>query len=237
MDLARHLRITPQALHRHLNALIKEGLIEKRGRPPVTRYSLADAPDFGRAKSWFLSLRSPRPADEVCETRDVFSGRLSRLRTRSREGVGPNELSLIIAISGEIGNNSFDHNLGQWRDVPGCWFEHQIRRGILWILIADRGQGIWRSLTSVAPEIGSDQEELDQAFSVRITGRAPEKRGNGLKYVKQVINGGPGRGLACRSGAGLLSFGEMRLDCEQVMGKRSGKMVGTITLCAWRIGL
>ena len=31
--------------------------------------------------------------------------------------------SVIIAITGEIGNNSFDHNLGKWPDTPGIFLD------------------------------------------------------------------------------------------------------------------
>src|SRR3989338_11457838 len=30
-----------------------------------------------------------------------------------------NIFPLIVAVAGEIGNNSFDHNLGNWPDIPG----------------------------------------------------------------------------------------------------------------------
>jgi hypothetical protein len=38
-DLARRLGITPQALHRHLKTLCQQGLLEKQGTPPHTRYA------------------------------------------------------------------------------------------------------------------------------------------------------------------------------------------------------
>ncbi len=39
-DLTLRLGISPQALHRHLLALVRDGLIKKVGSPPQTRYQL-----------------------------------------------------------------------------------------------------------------------------------------------------------------------------------------------------
>ena len=40
--LAEQFRISPQMVHRHLNVLLQEGLIEKLGRPPKVLYQAAD---------------------------------------------------------------------------------------------------------------------------------------------------------------------------------------------------
>jgi hypothetical protein len=39
----------------------------------------------------------------------------------------------------------------------------------------------------VRPELSSDAEALRIAFTERISGRAPEQRGNGLKFVRSVL--------------------------------------------------
>ena len=54
------------------------------------------------------------------------------------------------------------------------------------IVIADRGQGILSSIQKVKPEVKSDVEALKVAFTEVISGRYPEKRGNGLKFVTKV---------------------------------------------------
>ena len=41
VDLALHLGITTQALHRHLRTLTEQGVLVKKGQPPHTVYELA----------------------------------------------------------------------------------------------------------------------------------------------------------------------------------------------------
>ena len=141
---------------------------------------------------------------------------------------------MVIAIAGEIGNNSFDHNLGQWKDLPGCWFEIERTRRRLWVLIADRGQGIYHSLVRVYPRIPTEQIAVEKAFHETISGRAPEQRGNGLKFVKKVVTEA-GAGLACRSGSGAVHFGDLGENCFTVLEPVKKQKVGTITLIAWTL--
>ncbi len=93
--------------------------------------------------------------------------------------------SLIVAAVGEIGNNSFDHNLGNWPDIPGIFFGADLAKRQ--IVLADRGQGILKTLKRVKPELQNDEQALRTAFTEIISGRAPEERGNGLKFVKKII--------------------------------------------------
>jgi hypothetical protein len=92
---------------------------------------------------------------------------------------------LISAIVGEIGNNSFDHNLGNWTDIPGVFFGYDLNKRE--VVLADRGQGVLKTLQRVRPQLSSDEQALKVAFSEIISGRAPEARGNGLKFVKKIV--------------------------------------------------
>lgn len=79
-------------------------------------------------------------ADQYCQTRDVFEGRLARLLTYARgAGLPEADSALLTAVAGEIGNNSFDHNLGHWRDQPGCYFAFTLEAPTLLVWVADRG--------------------------------------------------------------------------------------------------
>src|SRR5262249_38743779 len=121
------LHISAQALHRHLRSLVEQGMLEVRGVPPFTEYAIAGSPDFSKAAAWLNARQgSSGPAEFICETREIFSARLPHLKTLIRSGLPEQLLPVVIATAGEIGSNSFDHNLGQWRDVPGCWFETQV---------------------------------------------------------------------------------------------------------------
>ncbi|MBI4348013.1 MAG: winged helix-turn-helix transcriptional regulator [Elusimicrobia bacterium] len=234
-DLAAKLKITPQAVHRHLRALLAEGSLERRGRGPKTRYTIAGAPELRRAATWCSAASAPAnsPADAVCETRDVFAARLTRLGALTAQGLPESELPLVIAAAGEIGNNCFDHNLGNWRDVPGCWFEAQTTGGRLWLCLADRGQGIFRTLRRADPTIPDEQAAVEAAFERTLSGRAPENRGNGLKFVRNIVLGSEKRGLACRSGGGLVEYGRLGPACRKELAGLEAR--GTITLLLWSL--
>lgn len=235
VELVRTLQISPQAIHRQLKSMVQEGVLACQGRPPLTYYVLANVPDFSAAFAWLKAKHLNESPVSVCETRDILSARLGQLKTLVKEGLSIEKLPLVIATVGEIGNNSFDHNLGQWRDMPGCWFETQITGTRAWVCIADRGQGIFHSLSRVVPAIKNDQDALEIAFEKHVSGRAPEKRGNGLKFVKKNIIQMENSGLACFSGRGRLRFGMRAKSCEEVLMKGLSGVKGTVTLLAWEL--
>lgn len=124
------------------------------------------------------------------ETRDIFQARLEYMtHTLLRQGGIPTEqVYLVAALAGEIGNNSFDHNLGKWKDVPGIFFDYNFSPdNHLTIALADRGQGIFTTLKKVKSSLTTDQEALETAFKEKLSGRAPENRGNGLKFVRKSV--------------------------------------------------
>lgn len=141
---------------------------------------------FALAKDWILSAPTTPKPEFYCPTSSEFRGRLSKLQVglEKREDLR-NYYPLIIAIVGEIGNNSFDHNLGNWPDIPGIYFSFDANKGQ--VVLTDRGQGVLRTLKKVKSSIRNDEEALRVAFTEKISGRAPESRGNGLKFVLQVI--------------------------------------------------
>jgi len=125
-----------------------------------------------------------------CSNSAVFQARLTKLETLLMQKPGLEKLfSIIVAIVGEIGNNSFDHNLGKWPDVPGIFFGFDINKRQ--IVLADRGLGILETLRQVRPGLQNHIEALDVAFNEIISGRSPEKRGNGLKFVHNVTIANP----------------------------------------------
>lgn len=103
----------------------------------------------------------------------------------------------------------------------------------MWVLLADRGQGIPRSLAAVAPYITDDQVAVETAFRETISGRAPERRGNGLKFVREVIESRLRRGLACRSATGQIHLGDLGEHCSAVLTSIARKKGRTITLFVW----
>ena len=141
------------------------------------------------ALEWAIAQTGTPPTDEVyCPARDVAQARVARLQLMlERGGWDETQAALITAILGEITGNCFDHNLGQWRDVPGCWFEYQVTGDVMVAEVADRGQGILGSLRQVRPQLQDHHEALHLAFTEQLSGRAPEKRGNGLKFVMRSL--------------------------------------------------
>ena len=128
-------------------------------------------------------------SDYYCETRDIFQARLDRMTDDllANNSIKEEKVYLISAVVGEIGNNSFDHNLGNWSDVMGTFFAYDFISSELKIVLADRGQGVLETLKKVKPELKNDSEALKTAFTERISGRAPEARGNGLKFSRESV--------------------------------------------------
>ncbi len=138
------------------------------------------------ARVWAESPMAPElSSEQYCYTHDIFKARLDAMSIIfNRDANVKNIAPLIIAITGEIGNNSFDHNFGNWPDVPGIFFDYNIDKRI--IILADRGLGIRATLLRVRPHLKNDIDALTVAFKERVSGRAPEQRGNGLKFVHNV---------------------------------------------------
>lgn len=121
-----------------------------------------------------------------CATSDVFSTRLERLKNdlQKIDDLGIH-YSLLTSMVGEIGDNSYAHNLGNWPDILGIFFAYDL--GKREIVLADRGRGILKTLKPIRPELQSHEESLRVAFTEIVSGRFPERRGNGLKSVARNI--------------------------------------------------
>ncbi len=139
------------------------------------------------AREWVESKKPVEAAKEYyCQTRDIFNARVIRISKEAMNNSIPKNLAdLLTAIMGEVGNNSYDHNIGKWKDVPGTFFAHDLNNKK--IVLADRGQGILSTLKKVRPSLKNDEEAVYTAFTEKLSGRAPESRGNGLKFVRSAI--------------------------------------------------
>lgn len=177
------------------------------------------------ARSWVEATHAAAPnADVYCQTRDVFQARLETFQSKLGR-ISPIEtVSLVTAVAGEIGNNSFDHNLGNWPDLPGILFSYSIRNRK--VALADRGQGIFTTLKRVRAELTSSSEAMKVAFTETISGRYPEARGNGLKFVRQIIIKNPFSLYFQTGNAELyLKQGDNDLDIRQAKTSISGCLV------------
>lgn len=136
---------------------------------------------------WASAEIGEEPPDTFyCQNSSIFQARLAIMEAElGRIESLKKNYSLLVAVTGEIGNNAFDHNIGNWPDVPGLFFGYNLKSRE--IFLADRGQGILKTLKRVKPELANDQSALTTAFTEILSGRSPESRGNGLKYVARII--------------------------------------------------
>ncbi len=172
---------------------------------------------FMTAKAWAFATNPFEPEkDFYCSNSSVFQARFVRLESTLKNIPEFNTMfSLITSVVGEIGNNSFDHNLGRWLDIPGIFFTYNINKRM--VVLADRGNGILQTLKRVRPELKDDRNALEVAFTEIITGRAPEKRGNGLKFVRKAI-GQSGMSLVFQTGDAQLT---LRAHSEELHFKKA----------------
>ena len=137
--------------------------------------------------AWVASAFPPElPSKYYCERSDRFTSRLAKMGTelQSVGHVSEDLASLLTQVVGEIGDNSFAHNIGNWPDVLGIFYGYDLLKRI--IVLADRGRGIKITLKRVRPNLETDMDALNVAFTEIVSGRNPEKRGNGLKVVRRV---------------------------------------------------
>ncbi len=143
--------------------------------------------------AWKWMSTSPEDAQKesgyYCPTRDVFEARNDKTPEELiRNGMNDGLAYLIYSMLGELGNNSFDHNLANWPNIAGVFFgaEYDGKKGQA--IIADRGLGVLNTLRKAAPDLKDDAEALEMAFTKKISSRVLENRGNGLKFVKNNVN-------------------------------------------------
>jgi excisionase family DNA binding protein len=144
---------------------------------------------FKLAEEWAIS-GAEFSKDYYCQESSVFLPRIAKmtgLMIQNKEA--KNLFSQLGSVAGEIGNNSYDHNIGQWPDTPGIFFGYDLNKKQ--IVLADRGVGILETLKRVRPELKNHKEALEVAFTEMVSGRKPESRGNGLKYVRKIVSENP----------------------------------------------
>lgn len=155
--------------------------------------------------AWAASNQAPEiPNQYYCERQDRFTSRLEKMSIELLRVFGSDSIdliSLVTLVAGEIGDNSFAHNIGNWTDVTGIFYAYDIDKR--YIVMADRGRGVRMTLSRVRPGITSDVEALNIAFTEIISGRDPEKRGNGLKVVRSIAQSNV-IGLSFQSGIGMV---------------------------------
>lgn len=193
-EAARHLEVSIDTLRRWDES---GKLRATRKSPGGTRYYSKESLDiflhelFQMAYEWAMSPSPTEiPHHFYSPDSSTFQARLIKMQNLLATIPSVTKiLSLLVAITGEIGNNSFDHNIGNWPDRPGIFYAYDTNKGI--IVLADRGLGILKTLQRVRPSLDNHRDAVRVAFTEMISGRAPEDRGNGLKFVRKVITENP----------------------------------------------
>jgi len=161
-----------------------------------------------------------------CSTRDQFDGRLGRFVSMFQHfGMNENEAKRATSLIGELGNNTFDHNLGNWpTDVSGCIIAAQNYPNLkrIQVAVGDPGVGFLGSLKAAFPELSSDIEAIKKGLGGN-TGRIGEVRGNGLRIIQSwTIDNFSGM-LAILSGEGFV-----QVEKDRMMEKKANKVLGTV---------
>jgi len=161
-----------------------------------------------------------------CRFKDIFNARLDNfVRLFTNFGLDKNQTGLVVALVGELGNNTFDHNLGNWpTDISGCFITAQNypRQGRLEFVIGDPGIGFLGSLKNKFPELKDDVSAIKCGLAGN-TGWIGVNRGNGLRFVQEWTLGKFSGNVIIHSGAGLVKVGGNGMECKKVP-----RILGTI---------
>lgn len=240
-DIIKMSGISFQAVHRHLRALVKEGTLTAQGKPPATRYFAKAFPRHEESvrldsvRAWHAAKTPPKDTGGIlCSMPEDLFRRFELTADIVARLLPKAELSALLDVMARLAGNAFDHNDGHWHEAPGCWLETQLVGKRLWICVADRGQGVLRSLRRAHPDIPDEQAALAAAFERTISGSG--RKGEGLKKVRATVMTGE-RGIACRSGRGLsegiVHYGKLGSECRAELARLPASPYGTIALVAW----
>lgn len=158
--------------------------------------------------------------------RDEFNAKLSRFLSMFKNfGLSQDDSSKATALVGELGNNVFDHNSGNWpTDVVGCIIaaQHYPDLRTIEVTVGDPGVGFYGSLKAAFPELRNDLEAIKKGLAGN-TGRIGEVRGNGLKLIQQwTIQDFSGK-VMIHSGEGLVT-----VDRNEMKEYTVNRILGTL---------
>ena len=161
-----------------------------------------------------------------CFYRDEFNARLSYFIEMFKDfGLTESDAQRATALVGELGNNVFDHNLGNWpTSISGCIIAagHYPDTHTIEIAVGDPGAGFYRSLKTAFPKITSDKEAIKLGLAGN-TGRVGEARGNGLRLTQLWTIQNFSGSVMIHSGDGLVI-----VDKSGMEEKTVNKILGTV---------
>ncbi len=140
-------------------------------------------------------------------------------------GLNDEDAHRALIIVGELGNNVFDHNLGNWpTNFSGSIIAAQNypRLNRIEMIVADAGVGFLGSLRNAFPDLTTDIAAIKKGLEGN-TGRIGENRGNGLKTIQKWTIGNFHGILTIHSGGGLV-----QVDENGTQEKEVAPIVGTL---------
>ncbi|OGC92766.1 hypothetical protein A2876_00200 [Candidatus Amesbacteria bacterium RIFCSPHIGHO2_01_FULL_48_32b] len=154
-----------------------------------------------------------------CNYRDEFNARLEYfIKMFQNFGLDEDDSRRATSLVGELGNNVFDHNSGNWpKNIVGCLIAGQCypRRNEIMISVGDPGIGFLGSLKLAFPELEDDLSAIKKGLS-GFTGRVGERRGNGLRLIQEwTINNFSGK-VIIQSGSGQVEVSQKGLIEQSV---------------------
>ena len=155
-----------------------------------------------------------------CRYADEFSARLGRFERMFRNfGLNDEDAKRALVIFGELGNNVFDHNLGNWpTNFSGSIVvaQNYPQKKRIECVIADAGVGFLGSLRAAFPTLDGDIEAIRKGLE-GYTGRIGESRGNGLKTIQNwTVNKFHGI-VNIHSGKGLIQVDQDGIQTREVI--------------------
>lgn len=188
--------------------------------------------DYAEAKEKLAKIQIPE-RDNInihefmhCYYRDEFNARLGRFIVMFKNfGLSESDAQRATALVGELGNNVFDHNLGNWpTTISRCIIaaQHYPNTHSIEIAVGDPGVGFYGSLKTAFPTVSNDIEAIKLGLAGN-TGRVGEIRGNGLKLIQQWTLQNFSGTVMIHSGDGLVIVDKTSMKVSKV-----NKILGTI---------
>ncbi len=164
---AEHFGITRQAVHRHLDSLLKDGLIEATGRTRRKRYTLKC-----EIVKEVLSLKENRDEDRVWRT----------LVEPHLMGLSQNVLRICQYGFTEIFNNAIDHSEGSTALVIIGRSANRVD-----MLIGDNGVGIFEKIKSRF-DLEDHRHAILELVKGKLTTDASRHTGEGIFFASRMFD-------------------------------------------------
>jgi anti-sigma regulatory factor (Ser/Thr protein kinase) len=171
-DISQHIAkifsITPQAVHRHIKRLEKEGRLKSDGTGKGKRYLLGDV----RAYKSLFSLADKFTEDGVW--RDHYSFIV--------EGLPENIVDICQYGFTEMVNNVIDHSGGKHVSISATRDKEKII-----IMVADDGEGIFRKIRRLC-DLSDERQALFELSKGKLTTDPDNHTGEGIFFTSRVFD-------------------------------------------------